>query len=709
MSKMADSSVLKMTDVEAPPDATPITINGREADPHDHYAHDASRTDHIILTLYESVTVEQYADLKDLGVELQEDLGKSTYLCFYQPPDLEPLRSLKWVRQVDVYRNTFKIPEVLLGVVNVLKNPSQGGDDDKILINVLPHHDYDVETGMQELASKVAKAAGLGPEDFEVFGNKIQLQVPAERVETIAMNEDVRFIEEVVTPVLFDDQANQLVLGPNPKPQSQELQGENQVIAVIDTGFDLGMPDDCHPAFQGRVKKLISLGRNDQDVPSAAQRYDDPNGHGTHVCGTIVGQHFKTAEGLIGGVAPNAQLVVSSMLMGGLSDSAPTPINSIDQALGVPYRDHGARIFSNSWGDSAPRGIQRPYAEAAEAIDAFIRNNPDALVIFSAGNNNPDPPRNNRAGPVLKPTIGSQAAAKNCLTVGASGTTRLAGEDRPTGLSILNPDDIYPKSSCGPTAELRMKPDVVAPGFNIFSAKSRHSAVKYSGFKTVTKDDTGEAVWQTRSGTSHATPLVAGCAAVLRELAEKTMGASPPAALLKAVIINGADKLPNISTAAQGFGRVNLLASCAMLQEPPICAKDVNAGSEIQMAHGTLIGDSLKEDEEFEMTLNLSKHTPVQGLELKVTLVYNDVEGGVVQNNLNLSVVDTLHGTAVHGYTSEKDMSVQNTVEQVILPLTVSTPKMMVRVTAQKIFPEKPQDFALAWTLSAPYAGYDKA
>lgn len=203
-----------------------------------------------------------------------------------------------------------------------------------------------------------------------------------------------------------------------------------------------------------------------------------------------------------------------------------------------------------------------------------MRNNPDALVCFSAGNNNVWINQSQPAGP-HKPSIGSQAAAKNCLTIGASGSTRAVKDPRAGETESLDSDQMCQISSRGPTVEGRVKPDVVALGYNIFSACSRHyKAVKSAGPEAFSESCPG-VLWKVRSGTSHATPLVSGLAASLRRVMQGKRCQSPPAALLKAVIVNGADKLPNIDIAAQGFGRVNLQASMAILQSPPVMSADV--------------------------------------------------------------------------------------------------------------------------------------
>ncbi|KAK1146649.1 hypothetical protein N8T08_002722 [Aspergillus melleus] len=141
--------------------------------------------------------------------------------------------------------------------------------------------------------------------------------------------------------------------------------------------------------------------------------------------------------------------------------------------------------------------------------------------------------------------IGGQAAAKNCITVGACGTTRDG--------SI---DEIADYSSRGPTTDGRIKPDVMAPGTKILSACSRARKRDISA---------PDQLWRLDTGTSMATPLVAGCVAVLRQIL-RTGGVVPGAALLKAMLINGATILKNeegqdIDRNSQGFGRVDLANS----------------------------------------------------------------------------------------------------------------------------------------------------
>src|SRR4029453_15593728 len=117
----------------------------------------------------------------------------------------------------------------------------------------------------------------------------------------------------------------------------------------------------------------------------------------------------------------------------------------------------------------------------------FVWDHPDLVVCFAAGNDGIDADGDGVVDPAQ---IGSEAAAKNCITVGASESLRpLVNASRPT-YGSLRPGS-FPKnpihddpmadhaegmaafSSRGPTQERRFKPDVVAPGTSILSAHSR--------------------------------------------------------------------------------------------------------------------------------------------------------------------------------------------------------------------------------------------
>src|SRR4029077_19210980 len=194
--------------------------------------------------------------------------------------------------------------------------------------------------------------------------------------------------------------------------------------------------------------------------------------------------------------------------------------------------DQGARLHTNSWGDNEDAPVQNNYSATSQDVDEFMWNHKDSLVFFAAGSSGP------RAG-----SVGSPSTAKSAVSVGA--TLRAAAADAMAGFS-----------SCGPTADGRIKPEVTVPGVDIVYAGNDGNA------------DSGTLV---SSGTSMSSPGAAGLTALIRQYytegwypagrPNRAKRLTPSAALLRATLIHSAvdmaDAAP-VPAACQGWGRVQL-------------------------------------------------------------------------------------------------------------------------------------------------------
>lgn len=298
------------------------------------------------------------------------------------------------------------------------------------------------------------------------------------------------------------------------------LDGTGQVIGVADTGLDMNVcflsdsqaPTPFNTVTQNHRKLVtyITYADNGENF-DASQGSSDPIGHGTHVSSTVAGR-TSGSMGAHNGMASNAKLAFFDIAKydknGNVQLYPPGDLNS--DMLSKLYAA-GARIFSMSWGSPD----SNCYSSYAVMVDEFMWNNPDALVIFAAGNSG-----SSGAYSVVTPST-----AKSCLTVGASYNMMQTSFGLENNIKYV----AY-FSSIGPTADGRLKPDVVAPGYYIRSAHNAQTC----------------GVVDSR-GTSMATPVVAGNAALIRQYLMsgkyQNLPLRPSGALLKALLVHSAQKM----------------------------------------------------------------------------------------------------------------------------------------------------------------------
>lgn len=238
-----------------------------------------------------------------------------------------------------------------------------------------------------------------------------------------------------------------------PEAWAEGYTGNGVTVAVLDTGYD-----DTHADLAGRV-----LPESTSFVPGE-EVATDMHGHGTHVASTIAGSGAASG-GIHRGVADGADLLVGKVLGsdGSGQDSwiieamqwAGERADIVSMSLGSPQASDGTDVMS-------------------EALNT-ISEETGALFVVAAGNS---------GGPE---TIGAPGAAVRALTVS----------------SVEDPTGAFSSfSSQGPLAfSGALKPEIAGPGSEVTAARSADSG--------------GEGGYITMSGTSMATPHVAGAAAIL--------------------------------------------------------------------------------------------------------------------------------------------------------------------------------------------------
>jgi subtilisin family serine protease len=307
-------------------------------------------------------------------------------------------------------------------------------------------------------------------------------------------------------------------------------------VAIADTGVDANADNNtavAHADVRGRQVAFVDY--------STGAAPTDTNGHGTHVAGIAVG---NAASGQVEAVAPENFLWGQGMA----PDATYVNQNFLDDDAGpqpatdVLIKDsvtNGAQVMNNSWGVDNDGG--EGYTALTRLVDLCVRDpNPGTpvpehlAIVFSAGNAGGRPS-----------SLTSPHEAKNAIVVGNSLTARPGA-----GFPSEDIRGIAGMSSRGPAVDGRTLPTVVAPGTYVPSALSRTADTTFyppiPGTGAPDPANPGQFVDQYvfRSGTSMACPHVTGACALLVEWwRNRTGGQAPSQAMLKALLVNGAEDL----------------------------------------------------------------------------------------------------------------------------------------------------------------------
>ncbi|QQE76304.1 S8 family serine peptidase [Brevibacillus composti] len=497
---------------------------------------------------------------------------------------------------------------------------------------------FDKRVDMRRTVSRIAKDELSGDvEPLKIAKHISVARISGQGLEEVIQSEDVIAVLPVSKRKLHNDRAADII-------KADELErtgytGRGQIIGIADSGLDRGDAEDIHPDLAGQVLSLYAIGRKGDA--------SDLDGHGTHVTASALGTG-KASRGRYQGTAPEAKLVFHSM-MNEEGELVGDPREIMSQA----YED-GARIHSNSWGadDFGDYGLD------SYLFDQFLWEHKDMTALVAAGN----------AGYEGYETIGSPATAKNVIAVGAT------ENDRPRigGEEADDPDAVADFSSRGPTIDGRLKPDLVAPGSYILSARSL--VPDEDAYLQVLDDE-----YAYNSGTSMATPLLAGGVAQIRQFLREDLDYDDPsAALIKAMLISGADDLDE-DMRMQGFGRANLRAA--------IETDFVDEKEGLLTGEGATYTVEVKDrSKPLAITLAWTDHPP--SLAANRALV----------NDLNLTVTapdgQTYNGNDFFRYPYDDEVDNLNNVEQVWIP-EPDWGTYTVRVKAHNI-PHGPQPYAIA-------------
>ncbi|MBI2100576.1 MAG: S8 family serine peptidase [Candidatus Vogelbacteria bacterium] len=289
------------------------------------------------------------------------------------------------------------------------------------------------------------------------------------------------------------------------------LTGRGVNIAIIDTGVDYHHPDLGAGNFFGGYDFI----NNDNDPM-------DDMGHGTHVASiATAGSSFfgVGVTGVVKGVAPDADLYAYKVLDAGGWGTWETVIAGIDRAVDPDQDGYFADrvdVINLSLG-----GGGNPDDPVSRAVDNAV--DAGSVVVVAAGNSGPG-----------QFSIGSPGTARKAITVGASDK-----QDQLAWFSSRGPVEWI--NGQGNKLTLA-KPDIVAPGVEICAAQWQDA---WLDRQCLDQDHTAI------SGTSMATPHVAGLVALIRQAHPAWTPEQIKMALRKT-----AKQLPDLDYVNQGYGRV---------------------------------------------------------------------------------------------------------------------------------------------------------
>jgi len=320
----------------------------------------------------------------------------------------------------------------------------------------------------------------------------------------------------------------------------------------------------------------------------------DDNGHGTHCAGIAAGKL---------GVA-NASNIIAVKTMNSLGNGWDS-----DVAKGIEWAFlNGANVISLSLGICVNASVDSCYAKCYDSLSATMVENAvrnGTVVIAAAGNCGPGgSPGQCPEGARDSYTISTPGCAKNVITVGASD----------------DGDAIASFSSRGPTdVDNRTKPDLTAPGVNINSTLN-----STNGYGII-------------SGTSQATPHVAGVVALLMQKFNESHSYLPEPGRVKAILLASVNTTGMNSAGYEernnvfGSGRIDAYEALRIMD--------------------FVKNDTISQGEMHVYKLNVSGDT-------KVSLVW-------VENESTYNDLDLMIGNSTNNFTSPTSQN--DTVEEVFL------------------------------------------
>lgn len=539
-----------------------------------------------------ALNAHQKALLAQTGVRLGDYLPADSYLADLSNADLDAVSNLGFVRWAGEWQQAWKLePEIGTRAFDSADR-KQIARSNEVLVQAYLFDGIDADAAVRQISN----VPGASVRESVVLAGmqSIAIKLPLARVADLASVESIRFVEELPE---FTERSNtntrwivQTNVSNSTPLYTAGIRGEGQIIGIMDGGFTPSHCSFVDPAVPITAANTPGTFPTHRKVVAYNVTLDS-DFHGTHVAGTAMGNQAGDINDNTRGIAYNAKVCFRTY-------SSPVAIFPIDTHL-TTHANQGATVHTNSWGDDGTTA----YNAICRAIDLFSYDREDNLVCFASTNLS---------------ALKNPENAKNVLAVGKSG-----GSGSQTGSC---------STLVGPTSDGRRKPEVFAPGCSTLSSDSGTSCGTSSA-----------------TGTSMASPAVAGAASLIRQYftdgfyptGAKVPGNSlvPSGALLRAMLVNSAvdmtaypspNKLPPNTN--EGFGRILLDNSVYLAGDArKLLIKDIRRAA----------GDALSTGSTSTTSFRVQSNAQV----LRITMAFTDAPATIPTsfapvNNINLRVID---------------------------------------------------------------------
>ncbi|MBS1721548.1 MAG: S8 family peptidase [Armatimonadetes bacterium] len=372
-----------------------------------------------------------------------------------------------------------------------------------------------VKTGGRLGASQAATIESLGGRVVQKLGliGSVVVQLPGDRLAKLAT---LRFVERVsldAKMVKKDEFTFENSMAAAAFAASG-LTGRGVTVAVLDSGIDDN--DDLDNPLTGKSRILNAVSFAPKSVGT-----DDRCGHGTHVAGIIAGNGFKSSGNgyfrTFYGLARKANLLNVRVLDAAGSTNVSNVVSAIQWVVSNKSL-YGVRVINLSLGHEVGESYKTdPLCQALEkawkagivvVCAAGNEGRTSALALGSSGDNEG-----------YGTAYGSVASPGNDPYVITVGAMKALDDSR-------SHDTIATYSSRGPARlDYVLKPDIIAPGNQVISLRKPLSFLELTGPNNVVPTSSycsrpsllSSSNYFKMSGTSMATPVVAGAVAMMLE------------------------------------------------------------------------------------------------------------------------------------------------------------------------------------------------